>query len=82
MSSRDSRAGSGISRCLRWLKYLHNKIFKRLNQIDFHSDMNKGKNQAATGLTKSRNAKIYLLFTTICDGWNEPFQGFIREFSQ
>jgi hypothetical protein len=67
MSSRDSCAGSGISRWPRWPKCLLNQMFKRPDKINFHSDMNKGKNQAATELPKSGMAKIYLVFTRIPD---------------
>jgi len=42
-------------------------MFKRIDKINFHSDMNKGKNQAATDLPKSGMAKIYLVFTRIPD---------------
>src|ERR1700688_1266167 len=63
MSSLDIRVGSGISHRFRCSKYLLKQIFKRLEPIKFHSDMNKGKNQAATRRPKSGTARIYTFFT-------------------
>jgi hypothetical protein len=66
-SSRDSCSGSGVSRRPRWPKHLLKQMFNRLEKINFHSDMNKGKNQAATGSAQSAEVKIYLVFTPIPD---------------
>jgi hypothetical protein len=63
MSSCDFLVGSGISHRFHWPKYLLKQIRKRLEPLKFHSDMNKGKNQAATRRPKSGAAKIYRLFT-------------------
>src|ERR1700692_4437615 len=66
MSSCDFLVGSGISHRFHWPKYLLKQIRKRLEPFKFHSDMNKGKNQAATRRPKSRAVKIYRLFTFLC----------------